>query len=118
MPNITELHSTRGFQGGPYLILLFKNARSFAATTGGPSLIRYPFTMAVLDQASGRPIYFVTLETSVGGTKALCAFDRHGHHKYFGDGPDPQDEASFVQQALGVIRQEFKIEVVELVRRS
>jgi hypothetical protein len=119
MPNITELQSTRRFQAGPYVILLFKNARSFAASAGGPSLIRYPFTMAVLERAGDPlPVHLVTLETSVFATNALCSFDRHGNHLYFAGGQEPDDEASFVTQALGLIRTEFGIEVVEQVRPS
>jgi hypothetical protein len=118
LPNITELQSVRAFQGGPYMILMFKNARSIAASAGAPSFIKYPFTMAVLDRASGQPVHFVTLETSVGGTKALCAFDRHGNHLNYGNGPEPDDEAAFLQQALELIRREFGIGVIELARRT
>jgi hypothetical protein len=115
LPQITDAPYARAFEGGPYKILLVKDAKPLIATVGGPSLINYPFTMAVLNRQTGTPVHFVTLEIGVAGTRALCAFDRHGRHHNYGRGPEPRDEAGFVQQAMGLIQREFGLEgIVEL----
>jgi len=114
LPDITKVQPSRAFQGPGYIIFLVKDAPSIAVGAGLPAFASYPFTMAVIDRQTQKPVQFITLEAGSIGQRFLCVFDRRGHHHNLGSDPRFNDEAVFVEQALSLIQQELQIEISEL----
>lgn len=114
LPDITKVQPSRAFQAEKYMALFVKDAKSIAENAGQLSMVRYPYTLAVVDTTTQKPVHFVTLETGFFGTRCLCAFDRKGHHRNMGSDPALDDEAAFVQRAITLTQEEFAIKFDEL----
>ena len=76
----------------------------------------YPFVLVVSQQDVG-PIYFVTLEESVLGTKCLGAFYGDAHLN-FGSDEALNDQKVFIRRALSLVEQEFGESFVEMLPQN
>jgi hypothetical protein len=72
--------------------------------------LKFPFAMAVVDERTKLPVYYVTLEEGFTGSTFLCVFDRNGKHGNLGTAEELRNEARFTEKALTVIRDEFRVQ--------
>jgi len=80
--------------------------------------IQYRFILAVYDDATGEPVYFVASEENAmaaafgGGSHFLCAFDG-GVHQNMGASDDWADPARFFPEALRRAAARFGVSLEE-----
>ncbi len=111
MPDVTKSDAARGFLAGNLFIMLVKDVPPVAAALGlGPLPIslNYIYAMVVHAHRVG-PLYFVTLEQGAGPQPILGVFGKDGSHSNLGTAPELLDEAKFVDRALTLIREEFRL---------
>lgn len=68
--------------------------------------MNYPYVLVVVNDKTG-PIYYVTLETTVFGTKAIGVFDTTGIHQNFGFDDLLNGEQAFIDKAIALVQDKF-----------
>lgn len=100
LPDVSTTQARRAFRSKSYVALFVLDVKPWADRAGGGSFLSYPFVLVVSRQDVG-PIYFVTLEQSVLGTKCLGAFYGDAHFN-FGSEEALNDERVFIDRALSM----------------
>lgn len=117
LPDVSDAHVLRYFHSESQVALFVVNAKPWAARANGASLLTYPFVFAVYQQDVG-PIYFVTLEESITGTKCLGVFDGSGAHLNFGTDETLEDEENFVRKALLLAQERLGENFIEVTPQN
>jgi len=112
MPDVTKRDAARSFRAGNLFIMLVKDVPPVAEALGlGPLPIslNYIYAMVVIAPDRVGPLYFVTLEKGAGPQPFLGVFGKNGSHSNLGNAPKLLYEAKFVDRALTLIREEFRL---------
>lgn len=118
MPDVTQSEPIRAFRAADYMILFLKDVLPVAEQLGSnPMQLRFTYVMIVVDTATRRPVYFVTLEKSMMGANFLCTLNSQGGHANLGVQESLSNEEAFLTKALSLIKQELGVDHIEELKR-
>lgn len=109
MPRVESMNRVAGAPlGAKHTVVLFDQIKSAGR-------VEYAFLLAVYENASGRPVYFVASEvnsmsrTLGGGSHFLGVFDGNGHANR-GDSNDWGDPKKFFPEAIRIAAEAFGVD--------
>jgi len=109
MPDMTVSNPDLMFKADNYIIAFSENIPSIAEKLAGEKLpLIFTYVMAVMNQRTSLPNYFVTLETGLTKSTFLCAFDKNGKRINYGPNEELKDKELFINKAISLIKDEFK----------
>lgn len=75
--------------------------------------LNYLQALVVIDEESGQPVLFVTLEKGAADALFLCVVRKDGSRANLGDGSELAADRDFLRRALSLVREETKLHLSE-----
>lgn len=101
--NAPDLKGKRPFDQykvGQYIIVFFEDLVPIGARLGVPTIVRYVYVAAVLENTFAPPLFWVALESGVTDSAFLCVGSFDGNRENYGPSNEFRDKARFVNRAL------------------
>lgn len=110
MPNITKGERLRTYSAKEMVALLVRDAPSIGESVTGQAMpLKFPYTLVLIDNTNGEPVYYVTFEKGITEGAFLCIFGRDGQHSNLGEIDESMPELEFEKKAIEIIEKEFNI---------